>query len=245
MQNEFINIASHEMKTPTQAILGYSNLIQRHPEKTEEFIQGISRNATRLQRLTSDILDVSRIESKSLKLNLEMFNLNELISDVVDDYKNEIVKSNSDVKLLHQSQNEIIQLEGDKNRLGQVISNLLGNAIKFTKKGTISVTEEIKDDKALVRVKDMGQGIDPEIMHKLFSKFVAKSESGTGLGLFISKSIVEAHGGKIWGQNNYSDSNIRGATFTFSLPLVRAAKVKTETAARTPPSFESDDNNQE
>jgi signal transduction histidine kinase len=178
-------------------------------------IEGISRNATRLQRLTSDILDVTRIESKSLKLNLEKFNLNELISDIIDDYRNQIEKSSIDVKLLHE-QKEIIEVEGDKNRLSQVISNLLDNAIKFTKEGSIRVTEEIKDSNVLVTVKDSGQGIDPEIMPRLFTKFVARSERGTGLGLFISRSIVEAHGGKIWGQNNNSDANSTGATFTFS-----------------------------
>jgi signal transduction histidine kinase len=227
MQNEFINIASHEMKTPTQAILGYSKLIQRHPEKREEMIQAISRNATRLQRLTSDILDVTRIESRSLKLNRERFNLNELISDVLVDYRSEIEKSKGGVKLLHEQLNEIIYVEADKNRLSQVMSNLLGNAIKFTKEGTITVKVEIRDSKALVTIKDTGQGIDPEIIPRLFSKFVAKSDTGTGLGLFISKSIVEAHGGKIWAGNNHSDVNGRGATFTFSLPLLRPTEGET------------------
>jgi signal transduction histidine kinase len=222
MQNEFINIASHEMRTPTQAILGYSKLIQRHPEKREEMIQAISRNATRLQRLTSDILDVTRIESRSLGLSLERFNLNKVISDVVDDYRNEIEKSNSDVEFLHDGQNEIIQVEGDKNRLTQVISNLLSNAVKFTKEGEIRIRAEIEDGKALVTVKDTGQGIDPEIMPRLFTKFAAKSETGTGLGLFISKSIVEAHGGKIWAKNNVDYDGKKGATFTFSVPLTKA-----------------------
>ena len=222
MQNEFINIASHEMRTPTQAILGYSKLIQRHPEKREEMIRAISRNATRLQRLTSDILDVTRIESRSLGLSLEKFDLNKVISDVVDDYRNEIEKSNSDVEFLHDGQNEIIQVEGDKNRLTQVISNLLSNAVKFTKEGEIIIRAEIEDGKALVTVKDTGQGIDPEIMPRLFTKFAAKSETGTGLGLFISKSIVEAHGGKIWAKNNVDYDGKKGATFTFSVPLTKA-----------------------
>ncbi len=227
MQNEFINIASHEMKTPTQAILGYSKLIQRHPEKRDEMIQAISRNASRLQRLTSDILDVTRIESGSLRLNLETFNLNEVISDIVDDYENEIERSGNDVKLIHQGHNEIIQIEGDKNRLTQVIYNLIGNAVKFTTQGSITIKAEIEkeDNKALVSVKDTGSGIDPEIMPKLFTKFVAKSNTGTGLGLFISKSIIEAHGGKIWAMNNpSSDGNSSaGAIFTFSIPLSREA----------------------
>jgi two-component system sensor histidine kinase VicK len=123
---------------------------------------------------------------------------------------------------LHDGQNEIIQVEGDKNRLTQVISNLLSNAVKFTKEGEITIRAEIEDGKALVTVKDTGQGIDPEIMPRLFTKFAAKSETGTGLGLFISKSIVEAHGGKIWAKNNVDYDGKKGATFTFSVPLTKA-----------------------
>jgi signal transduction histidine kinase len=242
MQNEFINIASHEMKTPTQAILGYSKLIQRHPEKRDEMIQAISRNASRLQRLTSDILDVTRIESGSLRLNIERFNLNQVISDIIDDYRHEIERSggNNEVNLIHEGHNEVIQVEGDKNRLTQVISNLVGNAIKFTTNGSVTVKAEIErggrrkeerekqdKDKALVSVKDTGSGIDPEIIPRLFTKFVAKSNSGTGLGLFISKSIIEAHGGKIWALNNRSsdgNSSTAGAIFMFNIPLSRGAK---------------------
>jgi signal transduction histidine kinase len=226
MQQEFINIASHEMKTPTQAILGYSKLIQRHPDKRDGMIEAIARNANRLQRLTSDILDVTRIETQSLKLKVERVNLSKLISDIIEDCKNEIEKSNKDIKLL-QEQDQIIEVKADRNRLTQVISNLLNNAIKFTKNGTIKVTEEVRDSKALVSVKDTGQGLDPEIFPRLFSKFAAKSEIGTGLGLFISKSIVESHGGKIWAENNYGpDGLITGATFTFSIPCKEAEQDK-------------------
>jgi signal transduction histidine kinase len=236
MQREFINIASHEMKTPTQAILGYSKLIQRHPEKREEMIQAISRNATRLQRLTSDILDVTRIESRSLRLNLERFNLNEVISDVVADYRSEIEKSNSDIELLYNhyggNKNNPLFIEGDRGRLTQVISNLVSNAIKFTKKGgSVLITEEERivvdngnSNQVMISIKDNGQGIDPEIYPRLFSKFAAKSETGTGLGLFISKSIIEAHGGKIWAKNN--NDGKKGATFAFSLSLSKHQKQK-------------------
>jgi signal transduction histidine kinase len=232
MQQEFINIASHEMKTPTQAILGYSKLIQRHPEKREVMMEAIARNATRLQRLTNDILDVTRIETQSLKLNIERVNLNELISDLIEDYRNEIEKTNKDIKLLHEPQDQIIEVEADKNRLTQVISNLLSNAIKFTKKGTIRVTEEVKDSKAFISIKDTGQGIDTEIFPRLFLKFAAKSETGTGLGLFISKSIVEAHGGKIWAENNDSSDGKKGATFTFSIPLSKLEQKQKQTSGR-------------
>ena len=226
MQKEFINIASHEMKTPTQAILGFSNLLESHPEKKMEINQGIKRNAARLQRLTNDILDVTRIESHTLKLNKEKFNLNDLISHIIEDYRNQI--DNVHIELMHNSDetgnykenNNLVVVEADKSRLTQVISNLLSNSIKFTNsKGSISVRSEKKVSHVIVSVKDTGTGIDPEIMPKLFTKFATKSQtSGTGLGLFISKSIVEAHGGKIWGENYIHDTK-KGSIFAFSLPL--------------------------
>lgn len=225
MQKEFINIASHEMKTPTQAILGFSNLLETHPEKKMEINQGIKRNAARLQRLTNDILDVTRIESHTLKLNKETFNLNDLISHIIEDYRNQIY--NVHIQLMHNSdktsdynENNNLVVEADRSRLTQVISNLLSNSIKFTNsKGSISVRSEKKDSHVIVSVKDTGTGIDPEIMPKLFTKFATKSQtSGTGLGLFISKSIIEAHGGKIWGENYIHDTK-KGSIFAFSLPL--------------------------
>ena len=226
MQKEFINIASHEMKTPTQAILGYSELLQTHPERREEIIQAIQRNAARLRKLTSDLLDITRIESQSLRLNLERFNLNDFMSSVIRDCKSSLDSNNDNIKLVYNeplSKGDLL-IEADKGRLTQVISNLLDNAIKFTKKGTIFITSEKKDNHVIVSVKDSGDGIHPEIFPRLFSKFATKSETGTGLGLFISKSIIEAHsGGKIWAENNNTISGIKkekGATFSFSLPLI-------------------------
>jgi two-component system, OmpR family, sensor histidine kinase VicK len=224
MQEEFINVASHELRTPTQAVLAYSQLVQKHPEKTEEMIQAIYRNAKRLQRLTNDILDVTKIESKTFKLNKTHFRLNDLLSGVVDEYKEIIDKANIKVRLLHnETDNEFFLIEADRQRITQVVSNLLDNAIKFTKgKGedveVIAKRESKKVDREIVVVyiKDTGSGIDTEILPKLFTKFVTKSETGTGLGLFICKSIVEAHGGKIWAENN---TDGKGATFNFSLPL--------------------------
>jgi two-component system sensor histidine kinase VicK len=229
MQKEFINIASHEMKTPTQAILGYSDLLQRHPEKKEQMIQAISRNAIRLQRLTNDILDVTRIESNTLNLNKEHFNLNDLITSIVEDYRSQIEKENGNVKLLYSkpNRNDFLVIEADRGRITQVISNLLSNAIKFTLRedGIVSITaKEEKNDndnntnqKVIVSVKDNGEGIHPEIFPRLFMKFATKSAKGTGLGLFITKSIIEAHGGTIWAENILDGE--RGAVFTFSLPL--------------------------
>jgi two-component system sensor histidine kinase VicK len=229
MQKEFINIASHEMKTPTQAIVGYSDLIRKHPEKREEMIQAISRNAVRLQRLTNDILDVTRIDSQTLTLYKERFNLGDLIANVVQDYASYIEKENQNVKLSYnfkQDTEDPLPIEADRDRITQVISNLLSNAIKFTSKkgeveeeGVISVSAERKNsnqEEGIVSIKDTGEGINPEILPRLFTKFATRSFSGTGLGLYISKSIVEAHGGKMWAENNPDG---KGAKFTFTLPL--------------------------
>jgi signal transduction histidine kinase len=201
--------------------------LQTHPEKSEEIIHGIKRNATRLQRLTYDILDVAKIDSQSLKLNIERFNLNELISNILEDYRNQI--NNANVLLLYNPEKmsddaSSIFVEADKSRLSQVIYNLLSNASKFTKEGAISISvkKSIKGKKeAIVSIKDTGTGIHPEIFPKLFSKFVTKSDTeGTGLGLYISKNIIEAHGGKMWAENNNAyDVKGRGSIFRFSIPL--------------------------
>ena len=223
MQREFINIASHEMKTPIQAILSYSQLLQRYPERQKEFTQAINRNSLRLQRLSNDILDVAKIESRSLKLNKEIFDLNEVISNIIEDHKSIIAKENYRVKLLFYPSKETLVVEADKERIVGVISNLLSNAIKFTKEGQIFVSTEMKEDNnnnyALVTVKDTGDGIDPEILPKIFSKFITKSFEGIGLGLYISKYILEAHSGKILAENNIDG---KGATFSFTLPLFKS-----------------------
>jgi signal transduction histidine kinase len=221
MQKEFINVASHEIKTPAQAILGYTELLQRHPEKREQISDVLYRNAKRLQRLTNDILDVARIESQTLKMNKDKFSLTDLISSIVEDFKNDIQKKGGNVTLLYEPEGNLM-VEADKGRITQVISNLLSNAIKFTKEGSISI-KVVKDAKynihqVMVSVKDTGQGIDSEILPRLFTKFATKSETGTGLGLYISKSIIEAHGGKIWAENYQYDGK-KGAVFAFSLPL--------------------------
>ena len=219
MKDEFINVAAHELRTPIQPILGLSEILHTKIKDIEQrqLLDTITRNAKRLQRLTDDILDVTKIESQSLKLNKERFNVNELIPNIIDGYRNYIEKDNVQVKLLYEPNNkDNIFVEADRGRIIQVISNLIGNAIKFTKEGTISVITEEKDNQVVVSLKDTGTGIDPEILPQLFSKFVTKSFQGIGLGLFISKSIVEAHGGRIWAENN---SDNRGATFSFSLPI--------------------------
>ena len=236
MKNEFINVAAHELRTPIQPILGLTQILQSKIKDTKqsELLDAIVRNARRLGRLTNDILDVTKIESQSLNLNKEQFNLNDVISNTIEDIVANIdfiknIQQKNMIKLLYQPYD--IFVEADKARITQVISNLLNNAIKFTeakekdgRAGTISISVKNIDAEALVSVTDTGIGIDPEIMPRLFSKFTSKSYQGTGLGLFISKSIIEAHGGRIWAENNIIIKDGRGqvekgATFTFSLPL--------------------------
>ena len=224
MQREFINIAAHELRTPIQPILGLSEIasskIKNQDPELNKLLETIFRNAKRLSRLTEDILDVTKIESQSLKLHKQNCNLKDIIVNVFEDY-NIKKRQQKNINLLYHCNEDII-IEADKMRLTQVISNLLNNSIKFTKEGEISVNVE-RDDIAqliIVSVRDTGLGIDPEILPRLFTKFASRSFEGTGLGLYISKSIIEAHGGRIWTQNN--DGN-KGATFSFSLPLNETA----------------------
>jgi signal transduction histidine kinase len=225
MQKEFINIAAHELRTPIMPILGEAEFIEHqfnHKRKTVEIekeqVSMIIRNAKRLDRLASDILDVAKIESQSLKLNKERFNLKEVLEfavhDLVDYIANNNNENNPSLRVLYKASDVIV--EADKERITQVISNLLSNALKFTEEGYISVSAENKGKDILVTVKDTGVGIDQEVLPRLFSKFITKSEKGTGLGLYISKNIVERHGGKIWAENN---ADGKGATFSFSIPI--------------------------
>ncbi|HEV8404843.1 MAG TPA: ATP-binding protein [Nitrososphaera sp.] len=221
-QKEFINVAAHELRTPIQPLLGITELIQQNTdgknkvEITKEELDMLVRNARRLERLSSDILDVSRIEGQCLQLNKESVNLNENIENVLKDVKSFVADHKQIETMFDSNTAEPVLIEADKGRLFQVLSNLLKNAIKFTSEGTIRVTLEERDGQAMVQVIDTGRGIDSEIFPKLFTKFVTKSDQGTGLGLYLSKGIIEAHGGKIWAENN---KNGKGATFIFTLPL--------------------------
>jgi signal transduction histidine kinase len=225
MQKDFINVAAHELRTPIQPILGLAQVLRSRRDKdnnnskemAEEvyLLDVMIRNARRLQRLAEDILDVTKIESHSLILRKERFNLIDLMSEVIQDIRNQI--NNGKVKLIHQFDKDFIFVEADRSRISQVVYNLLSNSLKFTEEGTISVVVEEKDSHATISIKDAGTGIDSEIFPRLFSKFASKSFEGTGLGLFISKSIIEDHGGKIWAENNVDG---KGATFSFSLPLI-------------------------
>ncbi|HET6715668.1 MAG TPA: ATP-binding protein [Nitrososphaeraceae archaeon] len=248
MKDEFINVAAHELRTPIQPIIGLSEVLRskmrnndsgNNPSsnsENQEFVDVILRNGQRLEKLVEDVLDVTKIESQSLELHKEHFDLNDLIISIIDDIvaaeAESMVygltarrKGKNNVKITYQPRH--LPVYADRNRITQVISNLLNNAQKFTSEGYVVVTTDKKIDEnnnsnnnnhsiAIINVCDTGSGVDPEIMPRLFTKFSSKSFSGTGLGLYICKNIVEAHGGRIWGENNKDG---KGATFSFTLPM--------------------------
>lgn len=222
LQREFINIAAHELRTPLQPILGLSQILESKFGERSEEMKVIARNARRLERLTEDILDVSKIESGALTLNIQTIDLDEVISSVIMDYRNSLTdairtdNNNKKEKVKIKYEPKKLMVKGDRERIQQVISNLINNALRFTKEGAIIVKTQVIDGLAQIAVKDTGSGIDPEIMPRLFEKFATKSEKGTGLGLYISNNIVQAHGGKMWAENN---ADGKGATFAFTLPL--------------------------
>ena len=248
MKDEFINVAAHELRTPIQPIIGLSEVLRskmrnndsgNNPSsnsENQEFVDVILRNGQRLEKLVEDVLDVTKIESQSLELHKEHFDLNDLIISIIDDIvaaeAESMVygltarrKGKNNVKITYQPRH--LPVYADRNRITQVISNLLNNAQKFTSEGYVVVTTDKKIDEnnnsnnnnhsiAIINVCDTGSGVDPEIMPRLFTKFSSKSFSGTGLGLYICKNIVEAHGGRIWAENNKEG---KGATFSFTLPM--------------------------
>ena|ERR687891_321010 len=222
LQKEFINMAAHELRTPIQPILGLTDVLldQASDPHQSHLLEVIMRNARRLQRLSCDILDVSKIESSSLKLSKTPMELNEVIQTVINDFENgSKSEKNKRVKILFQPKDSIV-VYVDRDRIFQVLSNLVNNALKFTKDGTVRINIDLDNNEhnkvVSVTIQDTGIGITQDLMPNLFSKFVTSSYNGTGLGLFISKGIIEAHGGRIWAENN---SNGIGASFSFSLPI--------------------------
>jgi two-component system, OmpR family, sensor histidine kinase VicK len=228
LQKDFINMAAHELRNPIQPIIGFSELLYSKIDNDEHrrLLDEVILNARRLERLARIMLDVTRIENNSLVLTKEVVDIGKLVRDLVESYNRKLEEKNVHKK--DQNTKELlVLLEGikstnstiDKVRITQVICNILDNAVNFTQEGKIRVIlKKEKQDRQnflIINVKDTGRGIDSEISSKLFTKFASKSDLGTGLGLFISKGIVEAHGGKIWAENNPD----KGATFSFSLPI--------------------------
>ena len=218
MQKEFINVAAHELRTPIQPILTMADSLRSSLKTTEarEAIEIVIRNAKRLERLAQDILDVTKIEGHTLNINFEGLNLHTVLTDLVTEYRKHVRNKNKKIKLSYTSSSPDLFIRASKVKITQVVSNLLDNAIKFTVNGKVSVKTSIENNQVIVRVTDSGSGIDADIMPRLFNKFATKSATGTGLGLFISKSIIEAHGGTITAKNNEEG----GAEFVFNLPFL-------------------------
>ena len=228
IQAEFMNAAAHELRTPTQSIMGYCQMLTMFPndsKDSKDYLERLSRNADRLYTLISDLLDATRLDIGMLKLTKSQWNITDIVREVIEEMKDRVyfltkdnkrVRKYPKIKTIFPS-NPII-IYADKQRITQVMINLLSNAINFTDSGTIIVSiNRSRDNLVRVSVKDSGKGIDKEILHKLFEKFSTKSDKGIGLGLFISKYIIGAHGGSINGRNNKYDC---GATFSFTLPTV-------------------------
>jgi signal transduction histidine kinase len=232
-KDEFINIAAHELRTPIQPILALSIHLSGQKGTIEEYkehLDIITRSSKRLQKLSEEILDAAKIESHSLNIEIERFDLLEVIANVVREYTSNngnsrdngndtIIRffcNGKEVSLSEKYGNNIF-INADKTRITQVLSNLLSNSIKVTKMGVIEIQSETKCvDHISIKIRDYGPGIDKLLLPRLFDKFVTGTSAGTGLGLYICKNIIEAHRGKIWAENNH-DNN--GATFTFTLPI--------------------------
>jgi signal transduction histidine kinase len=227
MKNEFISIASHEIRTPVQPILMFSELAQRGNIDPMTALRGISAEARRLKLLTDDILDVTKIEGMKINLDLKATDLYQLVESVVSSLAISNVKNN-DVKLeleqIGQSDAAMCNVHCliDSERVEQVLTNVIGNALKFTTKGSVKIhTSFLRHEyRFAIDVIDTGPGIPAEIMPRLFEKFATRNvagvnKNGTGLGLYLSKALIEAHGGEIKAQNNAEGT---GAIFSILLP---------------------------
>jgi signal transduction histidine kinase len=225
MKDEFIGIASHELKSPIQPILGFAELAKSGDIDQKEAWDGVFELANKLQDLANAVLDVTRIENNRLELQIEKIPINDIILEITKSQKISLKKP----IIIRENLDENIVVEVDRVRIGQVFRNLLNNAIKFTPKGTITINTHVYPDenKIQVRVLDTGLGIPEEILPRIFEKFVTKGlkheeQSGTGLGLFLCKGIIEAHGGKISAQNNFDG----GATFEFTIPVLNKEQIQ-------------------
>ena len=223
-KDDFISIATHELKSPIHPILGFAELAKTGIMSNDEAWDGVVEMATQLQNLIGVILDANHIDRQSLKLSFSEINLKSIITQKVM-----ISKASPDcmVPIVSELGDDMI-ISGDEVRLGEVFQNLLNNSVKFTETGLIKVSGYVdkSNNEVLLRFSDTGKGIPKDVENHIFDKFVTKnSESqkpGTGLGLFVSKGIIESHGGKIYANNNFLE---KGATFTIILPITQSDQV--------------------
>jgi signal transduction histidine kinase/CheY-like chemotaxis protein len=236
VKEDFVNICAHELRSPIQPILGLSILVKNKitDANQREILDVIIRNARRLKRLADDLLEVTKIESNLIKLDKEKFNLNDFLNETLFDYETKVSKeennddNNTHLNIIKSIPDEIVfSVDADKDRLIQVIHNILNNAVRARSDGNNNndldneaiyfSLRQNNENEVQISVKDRGSGIDDEILSNLFTKFITKSGKGIGLGLFIAKNIIEAHDGKIWASNN---NDGKGASFYFTLPII-------------------------
>lgn len=216
--HNFVRILAHELKNPIQPILGFSDMIQNNKrldsDQKNELLKIISRNARKLDIMTNNVLDYARMENNIFNLNLESFDIIPVIEELVSDYAIQINKKS--IKLDLYTSFKKIMILADKIRIIEVLDNLLSNSIKFTEKGQIAISIQQKSNSVVITISDTGSGMREEDHKKIFSKFYTTDKLGTGLGLYISRIIVEKHLGRIEGRNN---KNGVGSTFTIELPV--------------------------
>ena len=222
LKTEFMNIAAHELKSPVTPIKGYLELIISDKESDDK-IKGWAkiglRNAERLLALVNDILDVSRLDSDTMRFNMEKLDTVELLTDSAEDMAPAINEKN--LQLITEIPKDLPPIIGDKNRLSQVLKNLLTNAVKCTNVGSITIRAEKKDKRLYIFVEDTGIGISSNELEKIFSKFYQaytgddRKSEGAGLGLFICREIINRHKGKLSVESQLG----RGSTFIVQLPL--------------------------
>jgi len=223
LKTEFMNIAAHELRSPVTPIKGYLDLIihdNESNEKIKNWAKISLRNAERLLKLVNDILDVARLDSDTMRFDMEKINPFELLNEIVEDMRPAITNKKLEFQL--NISKDLPHIIGDKIRLSQVLKNLIGNSLKFTDTGFIAINAEKKDNHLLITVEDTGIGISKDELKKIFTKFYQaytgedRNNEGTGLGLFISKEIVKKHNGTIWAESEIG----KGSRFIIQLPYI-------------------------
>ncbi len=244
MKDEFLQMATHELNTPITAIQGKLDMAVREDlcklnSEQKAFLEPILDETTRLGHLSRDVLNTARIDQHRFLINRSETDLDALISDTVKNFEIKAKEQGDSIAYIPMSKT-LPKLNIDQSKIGEVVTNLVGNAIKFTEKGKIAVTSRIKDNEIIISVADTGVGIDREGQKHLFEKFYQsgrfdpenpQEQQGTGLGLYISQNIINLHGGKMWLESIKG----KGSTFYFSLPLeYKKDKAKDSAIAHKP-----------
>ena len=223
LKTEFMNIAAHELKSPVTPIKGYLELIIADKESTEKIKNWARislRNSERLLRLVNDILDVSRLDTDTMRFEMVKLNSVEILNEIIEDMRPSIEKKN--LKFITKIPDDLPNIMGDRHRLSQVLKNLIGNALKFTDNGYISITAKKEKDHILIAIEDTGIGISKDEIKKIFTKFYQaysgddRKNEGVGLGLFICSEIIKKHNGEIWAESQLG----KGSTFFIKLPYI-------------------------